>query len=136
MVDSGEILSLIDEIAIKTRTQGQGIIFTGQPRKLPEAQYFLQKDYIDIVFFLDAPVEVLKDRALSRGRADDDAATVINRIKVYLRETYPVLDYFYEQGIPVYKINAHRTRDEIDMEILQFLMRHHRRLVRTMTAYA
>ena len=37
-------------------------------------------------------------------RADDNASTAAERIRVYMEKTYPVLDWYKEQGIPVFEI--------------------------------
>ena len=37
-------------------------------------------------------------------RADDNAETAAQRIRVYMEKTYPVLDWYKKQGVPVFEI--------------------------------
>ena len=41
-----------------------------------------------------------------KKRKDDDESIVRHRLKVYQEETYPILEFFKEEGIAVYTINS------------------------------
>jgi adenylate kinase len=49
---------------------------------------------IDAVVLLTAPDEVLLDRMLARGRADDTVEAIGRRLDIYHRETKPLIDYY------------------------------------------
>ena len=47
---------------------------------------------LERIILLEVPDEVLVDRALARGRADDTEDTIRHRLRVYIESTQPVLD--------------------------------------------
>ena len=53
---------------------------------------------IDHVVFLDVDNEEIVQRMLARGRADDNEATIRNRINVFEQQTKPLIDFYRAQG--------------------------------------
>ena len=87
-----------------------GFIFDGFPRNLKQAQKLNEiitdmNIRIDFVFHIDVEEEILAGRIENRAkqekitRKDDTSAVLIERLKVYNRETKPVLKYYSEQNI-------------------------------------
>ncbi len=108
-MDKGELVS--DQVVvgmieskIDANSQAKGFIFDGFPRTTAQAEaltIMLQKKSASISTMLALFVddEELIKRLLLRGkdsgRADDQNRSVIeNRIKVYNKETAPVIDYY------------------------------------------
>jgi adenylate kinase len=56
-------------------------------------------------------------------RKDDEPEAVRNRIVVYKRQTAPVIDWYRTHGVPVHKINAVGTVDEVQQRVLRALGR-------------
>jgi adenylate kinase len=56
---------------------------------------------LDDVVLLEVPDDVVADRIGNRGqgRADDDPETVRERLRVYHRQTEPLVEYFDERGL-------------------------------------
>ena len=125
LADSEEFLRLVDEQISLARQARQGVIFTGQPRKIEEAEYFRQRNYLDIVFYLCVPEDVSRRRAQNRNRTDDDLIKYERRLKYFQEETLPVIEFFHHQGIPVHAIDADRSRDLIDQDIMELLFSHY-----------
>lgn len=112
-MDKGELVPdqvVIDMIGLKLdqNTNARGFIFDGFPRTTSQAKALDQlltahKTGITIMLALDVPHDELVKRLLNRGkdsgRPDDQNPEVIeNRIKVYHKETSPVMDYYNAQG--------------------------------------
>ena len=87
-----------------------GFIFDGFPRNLKQAQKLDEiitdmNIRIDFVFHIDVEEEILAGRIENRARQekttrkDDTSAVLIERLKVYNRETKPVVKYYSEQNI-------------------------------------
>jgi len=58
----------------------------------------------------------LLERLLSRGRADDNEATISNRLQVYRQQTAPLIDY-YQQNQLLINVNGHRELSQISEEL-------------------
>jgi len=53
-------------------------------------------------------------------RPDDTPETVANRIKVYLEQTAPLIEYYREKGVLV-EVNGDQGIEEVNQAILDFL---------------
>ncbi|MFW0792190.1 adenylate kinase [Gordonia sp. CPCC 205515] len=80
----------------------KGFILDGFPRSVEQADAL--KDILNgLDAQLDAVVsfvvdeDVVVERMLARGRADDNEATIRNRMQVYTNETAPLLAYYGDQ---------------------------------------
>lgn len=81
-----------------------GFILDGFPRT--EAQVaslddLLGDEGLDRVVVLAVDEDVLTDRMMSRGRADDTVETIRNRFKVYLEQTQPLIDLYGDRELTV-----------------------------------
>ncbi|MBI2382789.1 MAG: adenylate kinase [Gammaproteobacteria bacterium] len=81
---------------------GNGFILDGFPRSLAQAETLDRmlaglKQPLDKVVHLDVDNEEIVKRMLARGRADDNEATIRNRLEVYAAQTRPLLDYYGKQ---------------------------------------
>jgi adenylate kinase len=75
---------------------------------------------LDAVVFIDAPEEVLVQRALARQRADDSEEVVRHRFHVYREKTEPLIEYYERLGL-LRRIDGDRTIDEVNAGILEAL---------------
>ena len=87
-----------------------GFILDGFPRNLKQAekleQIMNQRNInLDFVFHIDVDEDILASRIENRAkqekitRKDDTSAVLIERLKVYNRETKPVLDYYSKKNV-------------------------------------
>jgi adenylate kinase len=56
-------------------------------------------------------------------RADDSEETVLNRLRVYRRQTRPLIEYYRDGGVSVQILDGHRPVDEVQDAIEQTLAR-------------
>lgn len=84
-----------------------GCLFDGFPRTLIQAQllddhFAEQGTRLDIALELRVEESVLVERLLKRGetsgRADDNRATIQERMRVYQTQTAPLINYYQKQG--------------------------------------
>jgi adenylate kinase len=108
---------------------GNGYLLDGFPRSVDQAvearKLAEQADAApDAVIYLDAPREELMRRILARaeteGRADDNEATVQNRLHVFDDATRPLVDYYRDRGL-LKMIDAAQSEDNVTAEILTAL---------------
>ena len=102
-----------------------GAILDGFPRT-PAQAIALNKlleefnGHINIVPFINVNQEVLIPRLQKRseieGRADDNAETILTRMKVYREQTAPLLNYFQERELLV-EIDGDRSVEVVSAEL-------------------
>lgn len=98
-----------------------GYLFDGFPRTVNQAcmfeAYLSERNQgLDVVVNLVAQEDALVDRLLRRAkvqnRADDTIETIQSRLRIFHRQTAPVLD-FYDARDLVHPIDAMQTADEV-----------------------
>ena len=63
---------------------------------------------LDAVLLLEAPDEVLMERMLARGRADDTAEAISRRLELYHSETKPLLEHYAPSWSPIDGVGSGR----------------------------
>jgi len=92
--------------AVKERVSQEdaqnGYVFDGFPRNVEQANK-MKKENIgyDYVINLNVSEEEVVRRLTARGREDDKPEIIKQRLKVYERETKPLLDYFKDNIINI-----------------------------------
>ena len=103
------IFSLITD-RLNDKDIKKGFIFDGFPRNLKQAQKLdeiinYMNIHLNFVFHIDVDEKILTSRIENRAkqekitRKDDTSSILIERLKVYNRETKPVLDHYSNQKI-------------------------------------
>ena len=130
LVPDNIIFSLITE-RLNDIDMKKGFIFDGFPRNLKQAQKLDEiinaiNINLDFVFHIDVDEKILTSRIENRAkqekitRKDDTSAVLIERLKVYNRETKPVLKYYSEQNI-LNVIDGMGTIDEVSSNISKLI---------------
>ena len=83
-----------------------GFLLDGFPRTVEQAEMLRDHlaesgDEVDGVLSFEVSEDVVVERMLARGRADDNEDVIRNRLKVYEAETKPVIDFYGDKIIPV-----------------------------------
>jgi adenylate kinase len=100
-----------------TALKGQGWLLDGFPRNVAQAEALepllgeLQQS-IETVVLLELDDEVLVERLLARGRADDNESVIRNRLEVYRKQTAPLIDYYRAKGLLI-SIDAQGSVEDI-----------------------
>lgn len=81
----------------------EGFLLDGYPRTGSQAETLAaildaRHDELDDVVLIDAPEDVLVERALGRGRVDDQEEVVRERLRVYHEKTAPLVAYYEAQA--------------------------------------
>ena len=140
-----EVIIGMVENRIQAADCERGFLFDGFPRTVPQADALLSISDIDMVIDIDVPaqrlVERISGRRLCSGcsadyhasvykkdtcercgaklyiRDDDKPETVQNRIKVYERQTQPLIEYYKEKGL-LRIVDGDRTPEAVRADIL------------------
>ena len=106
-----------------------GFVLDGFPRTVAQAAALdgLLDDVgrsLAMVFEFQVPEQVAVERLIGRaraeGRSDDTPEVIAHRLRVFKRDTEPVVTYYHSHGILV-GIHAERSVDEVFAEIQQAL---------------
>ncbi|RMH61450.1 MAG: adenylate kinase [Calditrichaeota bacterium] len=130
LMDKGELvaddimLGIIEDRITRSDCQ-KGFILDGFPRTIPQAEglsALLKKHNMPDFTCIEiaVPDEVIVDRLLKRGRADDNEATIRHRLNVYQSQTAPVKEYYKQLGSFV-SINGNKAIEDVYNEIKQIL---------------
>lgn len=122
MVPHEAIIKIVGE-AILHATHIDQLILDGFPRMPEQARWLVESQpehgrSIGLVVVLEVPREELLHRLAIRGRADDTAEAIEQRLNIYRQEMYPVLNYVTEQGIPVVHIDGQGTVGQVHDRIV------------------
>ena len=103
-IDAGELVPAeITNNMVRARLAepdaADGFLLDGFPRSVEQARELesILKDLdtkLDGVLSFDIDEDVVVERMLARGRADDTEDVIRNRLRVYREETAPLLDYY------------------------------------------
>lgn len=95
-------------------------VLDGYPRTLSQAKCIDFK--IDLVIFLDLSDDECVERITKRneGRADDNEETARKRIKIYMENTLPVVDFYLEKKI-LKKVNGKMSKEAVFEKICVIL---------------
>ena len=102
-----------------------GYLLDGFPRTIAQAEALdkmlaASGTPLDVVLELKVPDDELFTRLAKRGRADDNPATIKERIAVYNKQTSPLLEYYAKKGL-LKTIEGLGTVEEIFMRIEKVL---------------
>jgi adenylate kinase len=120
-------LKIVDESLSEIDTVNKECVFEGNPRSIPQAQWWLeqiQKGRFKLhgVLHLVVDHERAQTRMEKRGRVDDENDDVIKkRFDEYHRSIDPTLSYLKEHGVAVHEIDASGTIEEVAENIHKIL---------------
>jgi len=133
-LDKGELVPDEDVVnmvikKLDAEKDPNGFIFDGFPRTCGQARVLRnlltdRDTRINVMIALEVQEEELINRLLKRGResgrSDDQLSVIKNRIAVYERDTYPVID-FYRKMRKYRSVNGVGTVDEIFQRIVEVI---------------
>ena len=81
-----------------------GFLLDGYPRTAPQAETLSEilndrEEVLDAVVLIDAPEDILVERALARKREDDKEEVIRQRLAVYREQTEPLIGYYKQLGL-------------------------------------
>ncbi len=118
LVGDDLIISLVAE-RLDDPDTAKGFVLDGFPRTIPQAAaldgMLAERGGVNVIALVVHVDEVIQ-RLSVRGREDDDAWVIKERLSVYSRETEPVLE-FYRRRSAVTILDGNRPLDEVTAAI-------------------
>ena len=100
-VDTKIVLDTLQKRLSRKDTE-RGYVLDGFPRSMEQVKEMEDRNIgYDHVVYLDVAEKEVIRRLMSRGRADDKPEIIKNRIKVYKKQTQPVIDYYKDKLITI-----------------------------------
>lgn len=100
-----------------------GYILDGFPRTAAQAEALdamLGDGGLDAVVVFEVPEDVLVERLLGRGRADDTEDAIRARLEIYEEQTAPLIEFYEPRGI-VKRVAGVGSIEEITNRVLEVL---------------
>lgn len=114
--------SLFHAYVHTVREDKKAMMLDGYPRSLHQGKDLLkvleQYDRKPLIIFFDVPDDVVIERMLARGRADDTKESISNRISQFYDKTMPVVELF-KQHADIVHINANDTIENIHENMIK-----------------
>lgn len=125
LLGDAEIIKIVDQV-LNSLADDEEVILDGFPRSVPQAEWLLDQAksgrfQLKAAFHLVASREAVKQRLLNRGRIDDVEGAIDERFNEYERSTAPVLKWLTDNGINVYDVNAERSVEAVNDDIVKYL---------------
>ena len=118
LVSDDLIMSLVAE-RLEQPDTANGFVLDGCPRTIPQAvaleAILGDRGQVMVIALVVHADEVIRRLAV-RGRADDEAWVIKERLAVYSRETEPVLQFYRRRGL-VSVLDGNRPMDEVTESI-------------------
>ncbi|WP_320666877.1 adenylate kinase [Prochlorococcus sp. MIT 1307] len=123
LVSDSIVLSIVEK---RLATSNDGWLLDGFPRNLLQAEaleVLLEKinQPIDAVLLIELADELLVERLIARGRADDKETVIRHRLEVYKEKTAPLIDHYNQHGL-VMTISGEGDIEAISSRIQQKLI--------------
>jgi adenylate kinase len=98
-----------------------GFILDGYPRNLEQAAFldeFLASvnQPISATLYFEVADDILQERLLGRGRADDTPEVIANRLAVNKAANLPLVDYYQNAGV-LHTIDGNRPVDDVYADV-------------------
>ncbi|MDA0169401.1 adenylate kinase [Solirubrobacter taibaiensis] len=120
-MDSGRLVpdALVTELLL-SELPASGFLLDGFPRTPAQADALAAADDVTAVVLLDVPDAAVIDRLAGRGREDDRAEIVAERLRVYHEQTEPLVDYYAALGL-LRRVDGSGSTDEVFVAVLDAL---------------
>lgn len=110
-----EITNKMMRKRLEETDQSQSFLLDGYPRDTFQAEFITKLTALTGVIVMTLSDDLIMKRLMSRGRADDTAETITDRIVLYKETTKPVLDFLKEKSVPILEIDGDYNIDtEVD----------------------
>jgi adenylate kinase len=99
-MDAGRLVpdALVTELLLSELPE-RGFLLDGFPRTPAQADVLAKVRDVSAAVLIDVPDQLVSERLSGRGRADDRAEIVRERLRVYHEQTEPLIEYYTALGM-------------------------------------
>jgi len=100
------------------------VIIDGFARQIEQARWLVEESVnynraVELIIVINISKQELVERLILRGREDDTRQVIENRLDIYEKQTYPVLEYFKEQNVKIAYIDGLGTPEQVHERIMK-----------------
>ncbi len=119
------IIKIVEQV-LNSLPDAEQVLMDGFPRSITQAEWLMGqvkagRFKLDTAIHLTASREAVKNRLLGRARIDDKDGAIEKRFDEYEKSTRPLLDWLKQNGVKVIDIDAERTPEEVNADIVKNL---------------
>ena len=126
LVDSAVVNEIMKDALVKAKDLDH-VILDGYPRELRQAKWLVESQPhherdVQMIIVLEVPKSEILRRLHVRGRVDDTPEAIEERLLIYRKEIYPILDFFTDDKVYIVHIDGTGTvgqvHDRIEAELV------------------
>lgn len=126
LVDSNRVNDIVKKALVNAKDL-EHVILDGFPRELSQAKWLVESQPhherdVQMIVVLEVPKSEILRRLRVRGRADDTPEAIEERLLIYRKEIYPILDFFTDEKVYIVHIDGTGTvgqvHDRIEAELV------------------
>ncbi|MCA9348761.1 nucleoside monophosphate kinase [Candidatus Saccharibacteria bacterium] len=123
LVDDDYVDKLVSTELDKYQEDHSRVMLDGFPRDFYEARWLVETYGADVVGYIIIQVDEaeIRRRMQLRGRQDDNAEAIEERIKIFHKQTEHVAEYFAEQLTPIYIVDGNSDVESVYSQIKQIV---------------
>ncbi|XP_013924539.1 PREDICTED: adenylate kinase-like [Thamnophis sirtalis] len=112
------VTELLKEAILANMENSKGFLIDGYPQEIQHGELFENEiGEPSLVLCMDCSSKTMSSRLLQKSQClEDNIETIMKCIEAYYKTAEPLIAY-YENRIPVFKINAEGTPEEVFLEI-------------------
>jgi adenylate kinase len=120
-MDAGHLVpdALVTELVLAELPAGD-FLLDGFPRTVAQADALAAVRDVTAAVLLDVPDEAVVERLAGRGRSDDRADLIRERLRAYHEQTEPLIDYYRALGL-LRHVNGAGAPDDVFAAVLDAL---------------
>jgi adenylate kinase len=128
LVDSHVVNDIMKKALVNAKDLDH-VILDGYPRELTQAKWLVESQPhherdVQMIIVLEVPKSEILRRLSVRGRADDTPEAIEERLLIYRKEIYPILDFFTDEKVYIVHIDGTGTVGEVHDRIEKELVSH------------
>ncbi len=125
LLSDDEMIRIMDTV-FNLINLNEEFVLDGFPRTVAQSDWLLDQVHnnrikLTAIFNLTASQDVVRGRLEARGRLDDSIEAIARRFEEYETVTLPIIDFFKEESVPVFDIDASKTPEKVHDDMVTYI---------------
>jgi adenylate kinase len=125
LLSDDEMIRIMDTV-FNLINLNEEFVLDGFPRTVAQSDWLLDqvhanRIHLTAIFNLKASQDVVRARLEERGRLDDTTEAIAQRFKEHEQVTLPIIDFFKQESVPVYDIDAAQTPEAVHDDMVAYI---------------